>query len=67
MEVTHEEIDSMVGWMGVVLPLLPGKSLFHKMGNVIRVQMWVDESIFKMRKLFHVGECRLFFSPCTCK
>ena len=45
MEVTHEEID----WMGVVLPLLPGKSLFHKMGNVIRVQMWVDESIFKMR------------------
>ena len=57
MEVTHEEID----WMGVVLPLLPGKSLFHKMGNVIRVQMWVDESIFKMRKLFHVGACRLFF------
>ena len=48
--------------MGVVLLLLlgQGKSLFHKMGNVIRVQMWVDESIFKMRT-FSCG-CLFFFS-----
>ena len=47
--------------MGVVLLLLlgQGKSLFHKMGNVIRVQMWVDESIFKMRT-FSCG-CLFYF------
>ena len=57
----RDRLPGWLGWGSCYHYCQGSKSLFHKMGNVIRVQMWVDESIFKMRKLFHVGACRLFF------